>query len=76
MKITQKGQVTIPKKLRDRFGLTPNTEVCFEEVDGTVRLTPAKTQAQKMREWIDKYKGSADADMTTDEIMQLTRGEE
>lgn len=76
MKITQKGQVTIPKEFRDRFGLTPNTEVRFEEVDGTVRLVPDKTRSQKMREWIDKYAGSADAGMTTDELMQLTRGEE
>ena len=31
MKITDRGQVTIPKRLRDRFGFTPETEVEFHE---------------------------------------------
>ncbi|MEM1158824.1 MAG: AbrB/MazE/SpoVT family DNA-binding domain-containing protein [Verrucomicrobiota bacterium] len=75
MRITQKGQVTIPKKFRDRFGLTPNTEVRFEEVDGEVRIVAEKSRSEKMKEWIEQVKGSADSGMTTDEIMQLTRGE-
>ena len=40
MKITTKGQVTIPQPLRMKFGLLPNTEVAFEEADGCVLIRP------------------------------------
>ena len=40
MKITSKGQVTIPQPLRMKFGLLPNTEVTFEEADGCVLIRP------------------------------------
>ena len=36
--ITPKGQVTIPKQLRDKYGLLPGTQVAFEERDGEVVL--------------------------------------
>jgi AbrB family looped-hinge helix DNA binding protein len=34
MRITTKGQVTIPQEIREELGLLPNTEVTFEIVDG------------------------------------------
>ena len=38
MRITSKGQVTIPQRLRSKFGLLPNTQVNFEEGDGCVMV--------------------------------------
>lgn len=38
MKITSKGQVTIPQRFRLKFGLLPHSEVAFEEIDGRVVL--------------------------------------
>ena len=40
MKITTKGQVTIPQRLRLKFDLLPHTEVVFEEVDGRLCCVP------------------------------------
>ena len=40
MKITRKGQVTIPRTLRMKFGLLPDTEVAFEEADGCLLIRP------------------------------------
>ena len=41
MKLTSKGQVTIPQALREKFGLLPKTEVAFEEAEGGVLIKPA-----------------------------------
>lgn len=41
MRITSKGQVTIPKSIRERLGVKPGDEVEFVEVDGQVKLQPA-----------------------------------
>jgi AbrB family looped-hinge helix DNA binding protein len=41
MRITSKGQVTIPQEIRDELGLLPNTEVTFAVVDGEARLRKA-----------------------------------
>jgi len=73
MRITSKGQVTIPKEIRDRFGFRPETEVEFIAENNALRLVRApgsrrgKTLTRKMR-------GVATSNMSTDEIMQLTRG--
>lgn len=76
MRITSKGQVTIPQDIRERFGLLPHTEVEFVTEGNVVVLRKAETGNAKAREWIRTYRGSADAGMTTDEIMRLTRGED
>ena len=41
MKIGERGQVTIPKEIRDQFGLGPETEVEFRIVDSSIVLTKA-----------------------------------
>ncbi len=52
MKIGERGQVTIPKDLRDRFGLKPETEVEFQVVDNSILLR------KKPRELpLDRWKG-------------------
>ncbi len=78
MRITSKGQVTIPQDVRERAGLLPYTEVEFiVEADG-VRLVKARAtrgQARGARA-VDLLRRSAGrVTMTTDEIMALTRGE-
>jgi len=73
MRITSKGQVTIPKDMRDRFGLQPETEVEFIAEDNTLRLVHAPGSG-KGRKLIKKIRGMATTGMSTDEIMALTRG--
>jgi AbrB family looped-hinge helix DNA binding protein len=77
MRITSKGQVTIPAHIREQAGLLPHTEVRFE-FDGTsVRIIRAEDQSGhgRGRRLIDRLRKSAEVRMTTDEIMALTRGE-
>ena len=73
-KITTKGQVTIPRRLRDFLGLKPGSEVDFELAeDGRVFL---KTRNQAPESRFARLRGSAKLGMTTDEIIALTRGED
>ena len=76
MKITSKGQVTIPQDIRERFGLLPHTEVEFVAQDNVVVLRKAETGNSKAREWIRTYRGSLKGGMSTDQLMRLTRGED
>jgi antitoxin PrlF len=72
--MTSKGQVTIPKRLRDHLGLKPGSDVDFELADdGRVLLKP-HFQAPKSK--FARLRGSAKPGMTTDELMALTRGED
>jgi antitoxin PrlF len=73
-KITTKGQVTIPRRLRDHLGLKPGSEVDFELAeDGRVFL---KTRNQAPESRFARLRGSAKLGLTTDELMALTRGED
>ena len=76
MRITTKGQVTIPQDIRERFGLLPHTEVEFAIDNGNVVLRKTNSGNRQAREWVRRYRGTADAGMTSDEIMRLTRGED
>lgn len=76
MRITSKGQVTIPQDIRERAGLLPNTEVEFELNDGIVILRKAEGLSQRGRNITERMKGVATVRLSTDEIMRLTRGEE
>ncbi len=76
MRITSKGQVTIPQDIRERFGLLPHTEVEFVVEGDVVVVRKADTGSSRAREWIRRFRGSADAGMSTDELMRLTRGED
>jgi len=75
MRITSKGQVTIPAEIRERAGLLPNTEVDFEYDGQTVRLVRAVNAKKPSRgeQLVARLRGSGDIKMTTDEIMALTR---
>jgi len=77
MRITSKGQVTIPAAIREKAGLLPNTEVEFVMERGGVRLVKTKPRKRGGRgeDVVRRLRGSATVKMSTDEIMALTRGE-
>ena len=76
MKITSKGQVTIPLEIRIRAGLLPHSEVEFVLRGDTVTLRKAKrAPARRGPRLIERMRGRGTVKMTTDEIMALTRGE-
>ena len=74
MRVTSKGQVTIPREIRQRAGLLPQTEVEFVILDGQVviRKAAARTRGDAV---VGHLRGRGDVTMTTDEIMSLTRSE-
>lgn len=76
VRITTKGQVTIPQKLRAQYGLDPDTEVTFEAMDRGVLIRPARSRDEDLKRRLARATGSATTRMSTDEILQLTRGEE
>ncbi len=77
MRITSKGQVTIPIELREKAGLLPDTEVGFELDGETVRIFRIQSGNRESRgeRIVRRLRGRATVSMTTDEIMRLTRGE-
>jgi bifunctional DNA-binding transcriptional regulator/antitoxin component of YhaV-PrlF toxin-antitoxin module len=78
MRITSKGQVTIPIAMREKAGLLPQTEVQFELDGDSVRVFKARGKVSRARgeEIVRRLRGSATVKMSTDEIMALTRGED
>lgn len=77
MRITSKGQVTIPKTVREEAGLLPGTEVDFTIEGGEVRVRRSPNQRRRGEELVERLRGArSDFTMTTDEIMALTRGED
>ena len=75
MRITTKGQVTIPMGIREKFGFLPNTEVEFVEQDGQVVLKKAIPRLVQESPF-DYVRGTSDTGLTTEQIMRLTRGED
>ena len=74
MRITSKGQVTIPQEIRERLGLLPATEVEFVLEGNAVRLRRAKPKTQgRGAGLVERLRGRASVKMSTDEIMKLTR---
>jgi len=75
MRVTTKGQVTIPQHIREKLGITPAVEIDFIEERGRVYLIKKKGRTVKTRKF-RRLRGIATVRMTTDEIMALTRGDE
>ena len=75
MRITSKGQVTIPQAIRERFGFLPETEVEFRIQGNSVRLV--KVQAKRGRgrgsAAVERLRGSASVGLSTDDILAMTR---
>jgi antitoxin PrlF len=74
MRITAKGQVTIPQEIRLRLGLQPETEVEFDVVGNTVRIRKVSGRPGRGRRIVDRLRGRATRRLTTDQILALTRG--
>jgi AbrB family looped-hinge helix DNA binding protein len=75
MRITSKGQVTIPADIRERAGLLPQTEVEFQFDGRSVRIVRAKAGKKSSRgaNVVAHLRGRGDVAMSTDAIMALTR---
>jgi AbrB family looped-hinge helix DNA binding protein len=76
VRITSKGQVTIPQDIRDELGLLPNTEVTFDVADGEARLRKARRGTRSRRHAVVARLRSVRPSnkMASDEIMALMRG--
>ena len=76
MRITSKGQVTIPLAIREKAGLLPNTEVEFNYDGKTVAIRRARRRTRPGRgdNLVSRMRGRGDVKMTTDDILALTRG--
>lgn len=78
MRITSKGQVTIPLHIREKLGLLPNTEVEFEIDRDAVRMKRVAGRAGRPgrgHALIEHMRGRGTRGLTTDQIMRLTRGD-
>lgn len=72
--VTTKGQVTIPKAIRDRLGIHPGSVVEFR-VSGHSVVLRKRAGAGRGAEIVARMRGAAGGEgLTTDEIMRLTRG--
>lgn len=71
MKITSKGQVTIPLEIREKYMILPHTEIEFKEKDGKVYIEKVNPQNSNP---FEKVRGRASSGLSTEEIMKLTRG--
>lgn len=72
MRVTVKGQVTIPQDIREKLGITPATEIDFIEENGRFFIVKKKGAANRNRRF-KNLRGISNVKMTTDEIMALTR---
>jgi antitoxin PrlF len=74
MRVTTKGQVTIPLAIREQLNIRPGAEVEFVTDGNVVRLVPRRTGQTRGKRIVDRLRGRASVRMTTDEILALTRG--
>lgn len=71
MKINTEGQITIPPDIQEQLGLFPSTEIQLEVIGDTLQIRkPTPNQGTRM---IAAMRGKATRNLSTDEIMQLTR---
>jgi AbrB family looped-hinge helix DNA binding protein len=81
MRVTSKGQVTIPRDLRELAGIKPNGEVIFSVENGKLVLTPKdgkqeiedRDRLNRFLETIDRLAGTGDQEMDAEALMSLTR---
>ena len=73
MRITSKGQVTIPLAIREKLGLLPNTEVEFDIAGNTVHIRKLRGRSRRGATLLARMRGKGSVRMSTDQIMALTR---
>lgn len=74
-RVTSKGQVTIPKHIRERLGIEPGDEVVFEPAGDGIRLRKETPTTDDGEDPFEKHRGSADSDDAMPDRMQRLRGE-
>ena len=74
-RVTTKGQVTIPKEIRDALGIEPGDEIVFEEDESGYRIQKKEPTTAEGEDPFEKYRGSAESDETMPERMRRLRGE-
>jgi AbrB family looped-hinge helix DNA binding protein len=75
MRVSTKGQVTIPIDLREALGLLPATEVEFERAGDSVRIRKARRKSRRGAAIVAHLRGRGSVSLGTDQIMALTRAE-
>ena len=81
MRITSKGQVTIPRDLRELAGISANSEVIFGVEDGKITIVPKEGMAriadrdrlERFLATLDRLEGTGDQSMRAEDVMALTR---
>ena len=81
MRVTSKGQVTIPRDMRELAGIKPNSEVLFSIEGGRLTIVPKhdvgateeKQRLERFLETLDRLEGSGDQDIDADALMSMTR---
>lgn len=78
MRMTSKGQVTIPVAMREKLGLLPNSEVEFDIVGDSVRVRKARGTKSRGQQLLEIMRAARPRrrGLTTDQIMAMTRGED
>ena len=74
MRVTSKGQVTIPQRIRQQLGIAPGSEVDFQLDDRGARLIRVSDGGGK--DLARRMRGRATVAMSTEEIMALTRSDD
>lgn len=74
-RVTTKGQVTIPKEIRDALGIEPGDEIAFEKVDSGYKIQKKEPTTADGADPFEKYRGSANSDDTMVERMRRLRAE-
>lgn len=81
MRVTSKGQVTIPRDLRELAGIELNSEVIFSIEDGRITIRPKsdpvemadRERLQRFLDTLDRLEGTGNPDLKADDVMALTR---
>ena len=75
VRVTTKGQVTIPKEIRDALGIEAGDEVEFEETESGYTIRKREPTTADGDDPFEKYRGSAESEETMPERMRRIRGE-
>lgn len=73
MRLTDKGQVTIPIAVRDQLGLLPGDEIEFVVEGDSARIVRSRRAPSRGQRIVDNLRGRGDVPMSTNDIMALTR---
>jgi len=81
MRVTSKGQVTIPKDLRELAGIAPNSDVLFSMEGGKLTIVPKdgrqeqedRLRLERFLDSLQRLEGTGDQDIDADGLMNMTR---